>query len=190
MPIYKNGIDQTRVAVGVYRDIWYAAGAFQPRETDGAEPVTAEYPTNDITLDHYLFVKATEEGIQAQVVLPDEWDLGVIKAKVYWDSAAGASAADGVAWGVRAGAKQDGMPIDAALGIEILTTDTLIAVGDLHISPPTAEITVDGALTKGGMTVVQIVRKVGNAADDMAEAAKLIGVMIQYKEINEEPVVW
>ena len=60
--------------IGPYRTLWISAGAFAPRQTNGAEVQTEEYATNDINLDQYLFDGVTEEGIQAQISMPDEWD--------------------------------------------------------------------------------------------------------------------
>ena len=166
---------------GVYKSLWLAAGAWAPRDTNGAVFQTEEYTTNDINLDQYLFDSTTEEGIQAQTSLPDEWDLGTIKAKVYWDAAAGASAADEVSWGVRAGALSNDDAIDQALGTQVVVDDVVIAVGDLQIAPTSGAITIAGTPALADMIVLQVVRNVaGN--DDMTEDAKFIGMEIQWLE--------
>lgn len=189
MPIFN--VTGGGVRTGVYRNLWLAAGAFQPRETNGAEPVTVEYATNDITIDKYLFDGATEEAIQAQVAFPDEWDKGNIKAKVYWGAPAGASVDDGVTWGLRAGALGDNDAIDAALGTEQTVDDAVLAVGDLHTTDATPGTTVGGTPQLGDMTLIQIARKVSDPNDDMTEDAELFGVMFQYKEAAAVgPAVW
>jgi len=174
---------------GVFRTLFIPAGAFAPRTTNGAAPQTEEYVTNDINLDQYLFDSTTEEGIQAQISMPDEWDRLTILAKAYWDAAAGASAADLVSWGIRAGAYNNDDPIDAALGTQVVVDDVVIAVGDLHITPVSGAITVGGTLALDNLVVVQVVRNVaGN--DDMVEDAKFLGLKIQYLELTTEPIQW
>ena len=175
---------------GIYRNMWITAGAFAPRSTNGAEANTEEYATNDINLDQFLFDATTEEGIQAQIAMPDEWDRGIVKAKMYWDPATGASANDGVAWGISAGALSDDDVIDTALGTEVVVTDLVLAVGDLHITDATGETTIGGTPALGDLTILQIVRKVSNPVDDMTEDAKLFGVMLQYKESACKVAIW
>ena len=174
---------------GSFSTLWIGAGAFAPRETNGAEAQTEEYVANDINLDQYLFDGATEEGIQAQISMPDIWDRGTILAKVYWDAATGASAADLVSWGIRGGSLSNDIAIDIALGTQVVIDDVVIAVGDLHITPVSGDITIEGVPDLDDMIVLQVVRNVaGN--DDMVEDAKFLGVKIQYEELLTTPAKW
>lgn len=175
---------------GVVREIWIDAGAMVPRTTNGAAVDTSETTTNDIMIDSYLFDGSTEEAVQFKLSFPQAWNAGTVKVKVYWDASSGASAADGVVWGVRAGALSNDDAIDAALGTEVEVTDTVIAVGDLHITSATSAITVGGSPAVEDVIVFQIARKVGNASDDMTEDAKLLGIKLQYTESSTEPSSW
>lgn len=171
--------------VGVYRDIYIDAAAMVPRETNGAAALTKEFATNDIMIDYLSFDSTTEEGVQFKMMMPDEWDLSTIKFKFYWDAAATASGT--VIWGVKAGSYSDSDPIDAALGTQITVTDTLLAVGDVHISPATAAVTVGGTPALEDMIIFQIVATTGGT---IAVDQFLMGVSIQYKEGTTLPVIW
>lgn len=181
-------LESTRT--GVYRTLWLAAGAFAPRTTNGAEFNSEEYATNDIQVDTALFDGATGEAVFSQIVMPDEWNRGTVKVKIYWDGSAGASAADGVAWDISAGALSDDDAIDAALGTAQTVTDSVIAVGDVHITSATAALTIGGSPALGDFVLWRVARDPANAGDTMAEDAKLLGVLIQYAESATEPSAW
>lgn len=177
--------DLAAAGVGVYRNIYIDAAAQVPRTTNGAEALTKEFATNDIMIDYLAFDSTTEEGAQFKMMIPDEWDLSTIKFKFFWDAAATASGT--VVWGVRAGALSNDDAIDAALGTEVTVTDTLLAVGDMHISPATAAVTVGGTPALADMIIFQVVAKTsGTIAVDQF----LMGVAIQYKELTTPPVIW
>lgn len=170
---------------GAYRNIYIDAAAMVPRTTNGAEALTKEFATNDIMIDYLAFDSTTEEGAQFKFMMPDEWDRGTIKVKFFWDAAATASGT--CVWGIKAGALSNDDPIDAALGTEVSVTDTLLAVGDMHVSPATAAVTVGGTPALEDMIVMQVVAKTtGTIAVDQF----LMGVAIQYKELTTEPAAW
>lgn len=172
-----------------YREFYADAGAMVPRTTNGAEAATEEYATNDIMVDHYLFDGTTEEGVQFKLAFPDKWDKGVIKAKFFWDAATGASASDGVTWGIAARAVANDGAIDAAFPSSTDTDDTVIAVGDLH-TVLSASVTISGSPAIGNMVLFEITRVVGDTNDDMTEDAKLLGVQIQYNESSTLVSAW
>lgn len=175
---------------GVYRTITITAGAMTPRVTNGATPNTAETVTNAVMVDSLLFNGATEQGAQFSMMMPDEWDLGTVKVKFVWDAATGASASDGVTWGVAAHAKSNDDAIDVAFPASVDTDDVVLAVGDIHTTPASAAVTVGGTPALGDWVTFEITRVVGDAQDDMPEDAKLLGVVIQYKESNTEAAQW
>jgi hypothetical protein len=172
-------------AVGVYRTIYIDAAAMVPRTTNGAEALTKEFATNYIMIDYLAYDSSTEEGAQFKLPMPDEWDRGTIKVKFYWDAAATASGT--CVWGISAGSYSDSDAIDAALGTEVTVTDTLLTVGDVHISDATAAVTVGGSPALEDLIVFQVVAKTsGTIAVDQF----LMGVAIQYKEDTSNPVIW
>lgn len=159
-------------ALGFYAD----AGAFAPRTTNGAAPVTEEYATNDIIVDHYLFDSITEEGIQFKFVYVSGMD-STITLDIHWDAATGATASDGVTWGVSAQSYSNDDALDAAFSASVDADDTVIAVGDLH-TITTAAVTISGTPGAGDLVILEITRVVGDANDDMAEDAKFLGAYI------------
>jgi len=183
------GTDFFATRTGTIRNIYIPAAAMAPRTTNGAASDTEEYATNDIVLDQYLFDGATEEGVQFTIAMPDEWNEGTVKYKIFWTAATGATAADTVSWGVAAGAISNDDPIDAALGTQIVVNDIVIAVGDVHVSPASAALTIGGTPALGDLCVFQVVRNVAGT-DDMTEDAKLIGLTLQYTESTTEASAW
>lgn len=164
-----------------YRTLWVGAGSMIPRTTDGAEAGSAETATNKIMSDTLDFDGTTQEFAQVAVAMPDEWDRSTVKVKVFWMPATGASAADTVEWGLKAGAYSNDDALDAALGSEVTVGDAVIAVGDVHVTAASGAVTVGGSPALGDLIVFQVSRNPAGT-DDMAEDALLLGIMIQYKE--------
>lgn len=156
------------------------AGALVPRTTNGAATASEEYATNDVMSDHFLFDGSTEEGVQFRFHMPSDWDGNAVNAKFYWDGATGASASDGVTWGIAMQAFQNDDALDNAYGTSVDTDDALIAVGDLHVTAESADITIAGSPSAGDLIFAEVTRVVADSNDTMTEDAKLIGVTIHY----------
>jgi hypothetical protein len=185
-----NGIEGKTVAemktdLGTdYDTVWIGAGAMVPCTTNGAAASTEEYGTNDIDLDILAFdTGATEERAQFTLVMPETWDRSTVKVKFFWGNATGASAADTVEWGIKAGALSNDDAIDAALGGAVVITDTVIADGDLHVTSATPALTVGGTPALGDLIQFEVYRNT-DGTDDMAEDAWLIGCWIQFLKTN------
>lgn len=178
----EDGVDIFVSHTGNIREFYVDAAAMVPRATNGAAVASEEYATNDVMSDHYLFDSITEEGVQFKLTMPDAWNRGTIKARFFWDAATGASASDGVTWGLAARAASNDDAIDTAFSASVDTDDTVIAVGDLHVSAASAAVTVSGTPALGDMVWFEITRVVSDTNDDMAEDAKLLGIQVQYTE--------
>lgn len=172
---------------GEVEEIWIDAAAMVPRTTNGAEAATEELATNDVMIDHYLFDSVTEEGVQFKFVFPRSWDKGTIQAKFYWDGATGATASDGVTWGIAAQARSNDDALDNAFPASVDTDDALLAVGDTHITAASAAVTISGTPADDDLILFEITRVVGDANDNMAEDAKLLGVYIQFTKSSTAP---
>jgi hypothetical protein len=159
------------------QEIWLGAGCMTPRTTNGAAAATVELATNDVMLDVLDFDATTEEGAGFVFSLPQAWNEGTVKAKVYWTS--DDTAAGGVAWGLRAGARSDDDVLDAAFGTEQVVADTVTAAGDLMISAATSALTIGGTPAAGDLLVWEITREVANGSDTSTADARLIGVKLQ-----------
>lgn len=179
--------DVTVTRTGVYRELWVDAGAMVPRTTTGAAAATVESTTNKVMNDVLDFDQTTEEFAQFRVSMPDAWDRGTIKARVYWTAASGTG---GVTWGLRGTTYRDDDAIDVAFGTEVNVSDTLIAADDVHITAATAAITIGGTHALHNLIIMQIARKVSDAGDTLTADARLLGVKLQYLELTTEPVTW
>jgi len=126
-------------------------------------------------VDSFLFDPSTEEGVQFPFVFPDDWNNGTITYEVYWDGAATASGT--AVWGVKGGSLDNDDAIDTALGSEVTVTDTLLAVGDLHISPTSSAVTIAGSPADGDYCIFQVVCKTSGT---IAVDTKLMGIMIHW----------
>ena len=134
---------------------------------------------------YHAFDATTEEFVDFDLVMPENWDRGTIKAKFYWGSATGSSVADTVEWEISAGALSDSDAIDAALGTAQVKSDALLATNgsDMQITGATPAITVGGTPALGDLIHFKVSRNVGGT-DDMTEDAWLYGVLIQYTMSN------
>jgi hypothetical protein len=160
--------------VGV-QDLYVPASAMWPRITSGcAALVRSEMTTSLVNLQTLDFDQSTQEYAQFTVALPRKWNNGTITAVVYWTASAGAGT---VQWGISGGAYSDDDSLTTALGTAQTSTDTLIAVNDLHISPETSAITIAGTPADADFLAIQISRNTAN--DTLSGDAKLIGVSIR-----------
>ncbi len=171
-----------------YRSFWVGAGAMTPATTAGAAPATVETATHDVAYDVFKFDGATAESVWFNLRMPDEWDRGTVKAVFYWEPDAGGSGA--VTWGVSGLSDSNDDALDSAPGTEVLVSDSVIAVGDMHISAATAAVTVGGSPALGDLIAIRIRRVPSDAGDTMTQDACLIGVAIQWREGTTEPAAW
>ena len=164
-----------------YGTIWVPAGAMISTTTNGAQPGTYEYPSSDVMFDYYAFDGTTEEYVSFNETMPENWDLGTVKAKFYWTSATGSTAADTVEWEIRGKALRDNMAIDSGYGTAQVISDALLADNgaNLQITAATPAITVGGPPLLNNLVQFKISRNVGGT-DNMTEDAWLFGVLIQY----------
>jgi hypothetical protein len=171
-------------------NIWIPAGGMIALTTNGAIPGVYEYTTNDINLDYFAFDSTTEQYVAFNIVMPEGWNLGTIKAKFYWTGASGCSAGDTVEWEIRGSALRDDSAIDAALGTPQVITDTVLTgtSGDLHITSATPALTIGGTPALGDYIHFKVSRNV-SGTDDMAEDAWLFGVMLQLT-VDQTVTAW
>ena len=181
-----TGWNNTSVAaLGFIRTIWVPAVMMETNATAAAATGTNERSTNKINIEHWAFDGASEEIVEFDLVMPEGWNRGTIKAKFYWSSATSSTDGDTVEWEIAAGALSDNDAIDAALGTSQVITDTLLANdgGDLQVTAATPALTVGGTPALGDLIHFKVSRNVGGT-DDMEEDAWLFGVLIQITETN------
>lgn len=171
-----------------YETLWVPAGAIVPANTNGAIAETFSLAANLTTNDVLRFIHTKDTFADFNVVMPDDWDGGAVKAKVYWapyDSAG--SAGDWVRFtlaGIKTGNDD---ALTGALGTAGNIDDQMIAVNDLHITSA-ASVTVAGDAAAGKMIHFVLARDCdfdngGTGTDKaMATGAYVLGILIQYKK--------
>ena len=163
-----------------YDTLWLPAGAAISSNTAGALNSDREYPTYDVNIDVVEFSPIVDEYVEFNVVLPDNWDLGTLKAKFYWTYDVVPTSGTTVEFGIEASAKSNDDAIDAAWGTEVVVTDTAIAVNDLHITSATSAITVGGTISVGDLINIRVGRNSTSVNDDLSSPVLLIGVLLQF----------
>jgi hypothetical protein len=162
------------------KTMFIPAGDFAPTTTNGSAAVAdAELAGQDIQVEYLAFDDGTEEFACCTKPMPEDYDLGTIRAKFFWYGAAGCSAADTVEWEIAAGSVTDDVALDTALGTGVAISDAITVDGDLQLTATTAAITIGSTPVSGDLIVFKVSRNVGGT-DDMTEDAHLLGVWIQY----------
>ena len=169
-----------------YETIWVDAAAMVPTVTNGAAQGSNEYASNDIMKDYLAFDTGTEEYADFNVPMPEDWNLGTIKAKFFWaPGTASGAAGDTVEWQLQGQAVADDGTIDVSFTDTGEVISDVVTAGenaDLHITAATPAITITGAAL-GSMVQFKASRNVGGT-DDHGYDAWLFGVWIQYKKKN------
>lgn len=152
--------------------IWMPAAAMSAPTTNGASSGTTN-GTNVVykTLD---FDQTTSESAQFQIAMPKSWDLGTITFIPYWTASAGSGT---VIFTLQAQALSNDDIFDTAFSGGQSSTDTLLATGDVHVSPESSALTVTGTPAAGDLVAFKILRDI---SDTLSGDAKLIGIKIIY----------
>jgi len=155
------------------------ANALFPATTTGCATLAqGETTTNKINYKYLAFDGATEEYAWVHIPTPDWWDLSTIKIKFHWTPASGSG---DVIWGAAGLARSDDDVLDTALGTAVTVTDTVLAVGDEHITAYTAAITVGGTPAKGDALYLRVYRDADAAGDTLNSVdAHLIAISVQF----------
>ncbi len=178
--IGNNWSNTDATAYGFLKTIYVPASAMVALATNGASAGTYEYTTNDTIQQYYAFDGTTEEYVSFSIPFPEGWDRSTIKAKFFWSSDSGSTAADTVEWEIALTAIGDNDALDVAWGGAQVISDALLANGgaDLQVTAATPAITVQGTPALGDLITCRISRNVGGT-DDMTEDAWLFGCWIQ-----------
>lgn len=161
-------------------NVWLPAAQWIPRTTTGCGIDSREQATGNINTDELLFDQATIEFAQAMVVMPSNYNNGTITARFYWTASAG-TASQGVVWAIRGRAFGDNVALGqtyASGGTGIL--DTYFAANQMHVSDPTAAVTIAGTPAANKAVIFEAFRDASNVNDTLAADARLLGVEITY----------
>lgn len=167
-----------KIGVGK-QTIWIPAGAMTAATTSGPGSAQIESSTNKQNQNVLDFDASADEYAHFQIAFPLSWNEGTVTAQVWWTTTA--TGTTGVAWGLQGVAVSDGDPIDASWGTAIVVTDNAqSAAGDVLITAETSAITIAGTPAAGDLCFFRIFRDVSDAADDMTQDARLIGIKLFY----------
>ncbi len=176
-----------------YETIWIPASAMMSSYTTGAESEIKEYGTNDVSTEPFLFDgSAQDESVEFEKVFPETWDLGTIKAKVFWSPGhADANTDEWVRFYLQARAYSDDDAIDAAYGTLQNMDDQAIADDDMHVTAASSAITITGTPALNDLIKFKLSRDwdYAGAGVAMDVDARVFGVLIQIRN-SEEPVAW
>lgn len=167
--------------MGGSTNLWIPADKWLPRITDGPGSSTQETTVHKQNFKFLLFDASLNEYAQCVVVMPNNYNLGTVKARFYW-SASGAFGPNNVVWALNGRAFADSDLIDQGYGTAATVVDTVTSVSpdDVMISDETGPVTLAGTVGANQLIQFQIFRDAANASDTYGHDAKLIGVEIIY----------
>lgn len=159
--------------------IWIPAGAMVSRQTNGALVGLAETSTNKIMLRTLNFDSSTQQYAQFSLKMPKSWDIGTLTSTFVW-SHPSTTVNFGVAWQLRAVALSNDDALDAAFGTAVTVTDTGGTTDDLYHSDESIALTVGGTPASMDTVIFQVDRDPANGSDNLAVAARLHGILLNY----------
>jgi len=167
-----------------YDSLWVPASSMTPSVTNGADSETMEYGTNDLTNYVLLFDGSVQdESAEFNVAMPESWDRGTVKGKVFWAPGhSDANASEYVRFMLGGVAISNDDPLDVILGTQANMDDQAIADDDLHVTPASSAITVAGTPALGDLVHFKLTRDYdyAGAGAAMDVDARVFGVLIQY----------
>jgi hypothetical protein len=175
--------------VGTWRSVWVPAKDWIPLTTSGAPYSVYEYATNDLNVGQLLFDSSVAEGASVTMRPPLGWAGNDVKARIFWDAVSGSG---GVVWRINLIPKGDSDAWDSATGAGGFTevTDTLLTVGDLHITDAfSLTAPTGGGLGVPDLVYASLTRRPADAADTIADDVRFQGAEFQFfvSDVEEGP---
>ena len=163
-----------------YDNIFIPAGAMIPSKTNGATAGTIDF--TNVKRDTMAFSNTTEQGAEFDIVMPEDWDAGTVRCKLLWTAhdATRAEQGEAVAWKIGAYSNADESVITNAPSTFVTASDNLHNVNELHRTPTTGALTMDGTRGAGNLAHFIVRRNVSAETNPMDTEALLLGVWIQY----------
>jgi len=163
------------------QEIWIGAEAMKGMciVTCGAGFAERELPTNDVYWSTQNFDTCTQEFAQFWWTPPANWNAGTVRFKAMWTAQSGCGTFISA---LEARAYADSDAIDQAWCGAQTSTDTLLTANDIHISPYSAAITIQGTPVAGEPVAFRLKRIV--ACDTLGVDAEVKGITIEYS-IND-----
>ncbi|KKK63190.1 hypothetical protein LCGC14_2996760 [marine sediment metagenome] len=162
-----GGITRYEATILPEQMVPYLSTAPTLARTQGANVNTPSYET-------WAFDQTANESLFFGIRAPANWDLGNLTLEVIWTAASGSGT---VAWRAKAGAFSDDDAIANDMAGATGITDTLLATGDVHISP-TATFTPENTPAAGDYIIFSLDRN--PPSDSLAADALLLAVRLQF----------
>jgi len=168
--------------MGQWSDILADAAAWKPDPTTGPQITSADSDKHSVK----AFSGVASETMRAKVFMPLSWDGGTMKLTIAWKATTGAAVGTDLVTFVVSGASvgnDEAWP--PTTGVPITFSDTVIAVGDMHIVT-SGLITITGA-GPGEVVEFELYRDHDHVSDTMTEDLHFYTSLLHYKKATTEP---
>ena len=168
------------LALTRYDTIFVPAAAMCPSASNGATPGSVAF--TNTKRDTVSFGTVYDESCEFDLVLPDDWNKGNLKAKFLWTvNDSSASANTNVKWTIGCISTADEGAVSTAPSNFEDVTDALSQVNNMQRTDATAAFAPDGTTGDGNLLHFVVKRNNTNPpSSPMGKAALLLGVWIQY----------
>lgn len=168
-----------------YDTLFVPAGAMTPAEVNGASPIEIYVSANGTTHDamRFPYSGTIDTNVDFNVMFPDDWDFGTVKAKLVWrlNSVNTAVPDTNVKFGICARAFGDTEDYSSSMGESVFIIDTLHGTSEIHVTDASPELTVGGTPAKGKMVHFRVTRTFSSVTDSLGADVNLLGVLFQYR---------
>lgn len=156
-------------------DLNIPAGSWTPRVTNGPAPGWYESTTsliNIITLD---FNQTTQQYATFHLKFPRRYSLTSFTFRIEWFSSASSGS---VVWSIATVGLSDGDALSTAYGTAVQVTDAVGSANSFRNTAESSAVTIGNSPSSLDGIFIQLSRVTGDASDDMAADARLIGVSV------------
>ena len=163
-----------------YDTIFIPAAAMIPSASNGATAGAITF--TNTKRDTMAFGTVYDNSCEFDLVLPDDWNKGSLKAKFVWtvnDNTA--SSSTNVKWGIGCVSTPDGGSVSTAPTDFETVTDTLSQVNNLQRSDATSAFAPEGTTGDGNLLHFVVRRMNANPpSSPLSKDALLLGVVLQF----------
>jgi len=186
-----TNLTATGTFTGILRDFSIEPGAMFPAPT-AATLTQYTNSVNETLSDAWVFADAATQATRFAITLPDVWNVGTVKLKLYvTSSGTNVATTTNLVWGVKAGSLA---PLEAltnaVFGTQVFVTNGLDTVGNVMQVFTTPAITVGGSPAVGDSLWFDISRQGSNGSDTWTNTVLLLKARLQYTESSTAPSAW
>jgi len=164
------------------RSFFVSSTGMIPATTDGSGALTqTETATNKVNYYSSTFSGSADKNIQFTTPLPKSWDGGTITALLYYIPT-GTTDGTGIKWTISGVLVGDNVTPDTAFGTPVTITDTIQTANNLHTTPESGAVTIDGSLYGDKIIFWKITR---DSTDTNSDDAQLVGALLKYTSTTE-----